>query len=94
MLCEGIIYGDDSFPNFSDWSAEDKRNAMAHLKGLKSFDFVCSLTALQRTLLYLREPALKLHGKSQDIMSGVSLVQEALSELKTLCSSGMEDYSK
>ena len=50
-MCEAIIYGDPAYPLFSNWSADDKRNAMAHLKALDSFDFVYCLVALQRTLL-------------------------------------------
>lgn len=32
-LCEVVIYGSSEFCNFNDgWSAEDKKNALAHLK--------------------------------------------------------------
>ena len=35
-LCEVIMYGSSEFCNFNDgWSAEDKKNALAHLKALE-----------------------------------------------------------
>ncbi len=48
-MCEVIIYGDDGFELFNDnWQAEDKRNAMAHLKSLESFEFLYILVTIQR----------------------------------------------
>ena len=64
-MCEVIIYGDDNFELFNDnWTADDKRNAMAYLKILESFEFIFCLVALQRSLYYLKEVAVKLQGKS------------------------------
>ena len=40
-MCELIIYGDDNFELFNDnWTADDKRNAMAYLKILEMFEFI------------------------------------------------------
>ena len=51
LLCEIIVYGNVEYPTDGEWSAEDKRNALAYLKVIESFDFIYSLVALQRTLL-------------------------------------------
>ena len=46
-MCEVIIYGDDNFELFNDnWTADDKRNAMAYLKILELFEFIFCLVAL------------------------------------------------
>ena len=58
------------------WSVEDKRNAQAHLNTLLSFEFVYTLVALQRSLLYLKEATVKLQGQHQDIASGVALTEQ------------------
>ena len=83
-MCEAMIYGDPAYPQFSDWSAEDKRNAMAHLKAMESFEFVYCLVALQCTLLQFREPAVQLQSHSSDIASAVALVTQTLKEVKSL----------
>ena len=84
-MCEVIIYGDDNFELFNDnWNADDKRNAMAYLKILESFEFIFCLVALQRSLYYLKEVAVKLQGKNQDIVSGVAHVEEASKNLNSL----------
>ena len=94
IMCEGVIYGDSDYPTYSGaWSGEDKRNAMPHLKVLQSFDFVYALVTLQRTLLYLRGAAVKLQGKSQDIASGVKLIQECQADLQTLRTTDLAGYS-
>ena len=84
-MCEVIIYGNDNFELFNDnWTADDKRNAMAYLKILESFEFIFCLVALQRSLYYLKEVAVKLQGKNQDIVSGVAHVEEASRNLNSL----------
>ena len=51
-MCEVIIYGDSEYEKYNEgWSAEDKRNALAHLKALKSFEFAYVLITLQRPLI-------------------------------------------
>ena len=58
---------------FNDnWQAEDKRNAMAHLKSLESFEFPDTVVTIQRCLMYIKEAVMKLQGKSQDILCGVN----------------------
>ena len=86
-MCEAMIYGDPAYPQFSDWSAEDKRNAMAYLKAMESFEFVYCLIALQRTLLYFPEPAVQLQSHLSDNVSAVALVTLTLKEVKSLRSS-------
>ena len=56
QLCVGIIYGNSEFDAYNDgWSPEDKRNALAYLKALESFEFVYVLISLQCSLLYLKK---------------------------------------
>ena len=86
-MCEVIIYSDitGNYVMFSDnWSAEDKRNALAHLKILELFEFIYALTTLQHSLLYLKEAAVKLQGTSQNIVSGFLVVEQCTTELKML----------
>ena len=84
-LCEAIIYGDNEYEMYNDsWSAEDKRNVLAHLKLLKSFEFIYVFTTLQRSLLYLKEAAVKLQGPSQDIATGFAVIERCSAELKML----------
>ena len=40
-MCEVILYGDPDYSLFNDkWPAEHKKNALAYLKFLESFEFV------------------------------------------------------
>ena len=56
-----IDYGESEYEKYNDgWNDEDKRNALAHLKALESFEFVYILITLQRSLLYLKEEAVWL----------------------------------
>ena len=94
-MCEVIIYGDDNYDPYSEgWTAEDKQNALAHLRMLESFNFIYALATLQRTLLYLREAAVNLQGVKEDIASGVALVHNCLDELKRLRCADIEQYSE
>lgn len=94
-MCEVMLYGDPDIPQFNDnWSAEDKKNALAYLKLLESFEFIYSLVTISRSLLYLKEAVVKLQGKKMDIVSGVQVVMECCSELKTLRNEGIDDYSQ
>ena len=84
-MCEVIIYGNSEFEAYNDaWSPEDKRNALAYLKALESFEFVYVLISLQCSLLYLKEATVKLQGQSQDITYGNTTIQRWCTELKTL----------
>ena len=76
-MCEVIIYGNSEFDAYNDgWSPEDKRNcALAYLKALESFEFLCVLIFLQRSLLYLKEATVKLQGQRQDIVYGIATIQ-------------------
>ena len=68
---------------FNDgWTAKDKRNALVHLKVLESFEFVYALITLQFSLLHLREAAVKLQNKNQNIMSSYSLIAQSCADLK------------
>ena len=85
QMCEVIIYGNSDFEAYNDaWLPEDKRNALAYLKAIESFEFVYVLICLQRSLLYLKEATVKLQGQSQDIAYGIITIQRCCTELKTL----------
>ncbi len=82
-LCEVVLYGNSEFSSFNDsWSVEDKKNALAHLKALESFEFVYSLVTLFRSLSYMKEAAVKLQGKSQDLVSGMGKIEQCSKELE------------
>lgn len=84
-MCEVIIYGDADYEIYNDgWRPEDKRNALAHLKALESFEFVYVLVTLQRSLLYMKEAAVQLQGENQDIVSGYACIEQCCSDLKDL----------
>ncbi len=64
-------------------SAEDKKNALAYLKILESFQFIFSLVTLQRTLLvYMKEAVVKLQGKKQDIVTGIKELKDLRSDIQ------------
>ena len=84
-MCEVIIFGDDDFEMFND-------NAMPYLRTLETFEFIFCLVTLQCCLYYLREAAVKLQGKNQDIVSGVLLIEQASKELRSLRME-IDDYS-
>ena len=84
-MCEVVLYGNSEFSLYNDgWSPEDKKNALAHMKALESFEFIYSLIALSRSLLYLKDAVIKVQGKNADIVSGVSTVMQCCEELKTV----------
>ena len=60
------------------------KNAMAYLKTFETFEFIFCLVTLQCCLYYLREAAVKLQSKNQDIVSGVLLIEQAFKELRSL----------
>ena len=68
------MYGDSDFPQFNDKSPEDKKDALAYLKTLESFQFVFCMVTLSRSYLYLKEAVVKLQRESRDLVSGVSRV--------------------
>ena len=51
---------------------------------IESLEFIYILVDLQRSLLYIKEASVKLQGKEQDITSGLNLIEQCCSELKTL----------
>ena len=51
-MLEVILYGPSEYEMYNDnWKPDDKKNALAHLKALESFEFVYALTTLQCSLL-------------------------------------------
>ena len=94
-MCEIILYGDNDFPLYNDgsWKPEDKRNALAHMKALESFEFLYSMVSLHRSLFYLKEAAVKLQGEDTDMVSGMSTVMQCCNELKAL-REDINGYSK
>ena len=92
-MCEVIIYGDTDFELYNgNWSADDKRNAMAYHKTLESFEFIFPSSHFAKSLQYLRETTTKLQGDTQDIVSGVALVEQARKDLNRL-RTAEDDYS-
>ena len=95
QMFEAIIYGtsESDFESYNDgWTADDKTNAMAHLKAVTNFEFIYALVTLQRSLLYFREASVKLQGMNQDIASGIALIERCSTELKAL-RSDISNYS-
>ena len=93
-MCEVILYGDPDYPVFNDsWSAEDKRNALVHLKALECFEFIYCLVTLSRTLLYLKKAVAKIQGVDQDIVSGVCSAMESCEELESV-RNDVDSFSK
>ena len=89
-----LFYGDPDFPCYNDnWSPEDKKNALAYLKALESFEFIYTMVTLSRSLLYLKEAVVKIQGKSKDIVSGVSIVMECCNELQRV-REDIDNYSQ
>ena len=69
QMCEIITYGVGNFPQYKDgWTAEDKRNALAHMKCLVSFEFKYCMTTISRSLMYLKETIVKIQGVEMDIV--------------------------
>ena len=84
-LCEVIIYGSRHYAMFSDgFSADDKKDAVAHLKSLESFSFIYAMVVLHRTLSYVREPIKRLQGVSQDLYSGLMMIEDCQKELLSI----------
>ena len=92
-MCEVILNGGSDYPQYNDkWSPADKKNALAYLKTLESFEFIFSMVTLSQSLLYLEEAVVKLQRENRDLVSGVSSVMESCSELKKL--RDVDSYSK
>ena len=84
-MCEVILYRDDNFETYNDgWIADDKRNALAYLRILESFEFIYALVNLQWCLMLLKEAVVKLQGEDQDLVNGVLLVEHASDALQAL----------
>ena len=86
-MLEATIYGmtDDDYQTFNDgWTGEDKAAALTQLKALESFELLYTLVALQRSLMYFREAAVKLQGEHQDLAAGLIQVEKCAKELKRL----------
>ena len=86
-MFEAIMYGtsESDFESYNDgWTADDKINAMPHLKAVANFEFIYALVTLRCSLLYLREASVKLQGVNQDISSDIALIETCSSELRAL----------
>ena len=82
-MCEVILYGDPDYSLYNDnWPAENKKNSLAYLKFLESFQFIFCMVTLSRSLLYLKEAIVHIQVVGQDIVSGVHSVMECCRELK------------
>ena len=84
-MCEIIIYGGSDFLQYCDgWTADDKKNALAHLKCLECFEFIYCVITVSHCFVYLKEAVVKIQGKGMDIIAGVSLIMECCNELTTI----------
>ena len=84
-MCEIITYGGGNFPQYKDgWTPEDKKNALAHMKYLESFEFIYCMSTISRSLMYLKETHVEIQGEEMDIVGGVSTAMECCDELKTI----------
>ena len=82
-MCEVILYGDPDYSLYNDnWPAEHKKNALAYLKFLESFEFIFCVVTLFCSLLYLKEAIVYIQEVGQDVVSGVHSVMECCRELK------------
>ena len=67
-MCEVILYGDPDYSLYNDiWLAEHKKNALAYLKFLESFQLIFCMVTLSRSLLYLKEAIVHIQGVGQRI---------------------------
>ena len=66
-LCEVILHRYYDFPLYNDgsWSPEDKKNALAYMKALESFEFIYCIITLQRSFSYLKMLLLKFRGRTR-----------------------------
>lgn len=93
-MLEVIVNGNSEFQMYNDgWSPDDKRNALAHLKVIESFEFVHVVNTLHCSLYYLKEATVTLQGKSEDITSGIVLIQQCREQLQSL-RSDVDEYSQ
>ena len=93
-MLEVIVNGNSEFQMYNDaWSPDDKRNALAHLKAIESFEFIYVVNTLHRSLYYLKEAIVTLQGKSEDITSGIALIQQCCEQLQSL-RSNVDEYSQ
>lgn len=77
------IHVRSEFTDFNaGWTADDKKNALAHMNILESFEFVYCLVTLSRSLLYIKGAVVKLQGKPKDLISGMSEFIDCCNELK------------
>jgi hypothetical protein len=77
-----MLFGSEHYPMYSDgFSAEDKKNALAHLKSLETFSFIYSVVVLYRVLSYFREPMKRLQGISQDLSSGLRMIKDCQKDI-------------
>jgi len=65
------------------WTGEDKKDALAYLKTIESFEFVYTLCASKITFV-LQRTSVKLQGKHQDVISGILLIELCCADLKRL----------
>ena len=66
---------------FNDnWSAEDKRHALAHLRVLECYEFIYCVVTMSR---YCILRVAKIQGVDQDIVSGVCSAMESCGELES-----------
>lgn len=92
-LCEASVYRNSGLELFSDnWPADNKKNALSHMKCLESFEFVYALITLQQSLLYMKEAVVALQAPRQELVSGVALIEWCCTELKQL-RKNVDDYS-
>ena len=95
-MCEVIVHEDSEYEIHNEgWNAEDKRDALVHLKALESFEFVYVLLTLQRSVLYLKEAAVRLQGENQnqDIISGYATIEQCCTDLRAL-RADVNNYAK
>ena len=76
----GMIWESDYEMFNGAWNAEDKKM----LKAITSFEFIYSLTTLQRSLLYLKDAVIKLQSQSLDMLAAYSIIEESNLQLKAL----------
>lgn len=77
---ESIVYGTSKSEAYSNttWNADSKRDALALLNSITSFDFIITFVTTYQYLSHLQPITVKLQGRAIDIVEAYNMVQEII----------------